>query len=89
MSSEWDTFRKSLYGDEVRNAVLKAAQVGPTNTVLGVGDRTSFLIESPAKMARKVIALNFFKVMIDNATSKLFIMKFVRCPWLQEQSTNF
>ncbi len=47
------------------------------NTVLDVGDGTGFLTKADAKMARKVIALDFVKAMIDNATSKLFVMKFV------------
>ncbi len=71
VSSEWDSLRKGLYGEEVREAVLKAAQVGSQDTVLDVGAGTGFLTEAAAKVARKVIALDFSKSMTDEATSKL------------------
>ncbi len=71
VSSDWDTLRKSLYGDEVRDAVIKAVQVGPDDTVLDVGAGTGFLTEAAAKVAGKVVALDFSKSMTDEAGSKL------------------
>ncbi len=71
VSSQWDSLRKSFYGDEVREAVLKAAQVGAEDTVLDVGAGTGFLTEAAAKLAKKVIALDFSINMTNEATAKL------------------
>ncbi len=71
VSSEWDTLRKSLYGDEVREAIIKAAKLGPNDTVLDVGAGTGFLTEAAARTAGKVIALDLSKSMTDEAISKL------------------
>ncbi len=71
VSSEWENLRKSLYGDEVREAVIKAAKIGPNHTVLDVGAGTGFLTEAAARVAGKVIALDLSKSMTDEAISKL------------------
>ncbi len=70
VSSEWDTLRQGFYGEEVREAVLKAARIGPQHTVLDVGAGTGFLTEGAAKIARKVIALDFSESMTGEAISK-------------------
>jgi len=71
VSGRWDTLRKSFYGDEVRDAVLSAAQLLPESTVLDVGAGTGFLTEGAAKIARKVIALDFSEAMMSEARAKL------------------
>ena len=65
------TPRKSLYGDEVREAVINAAMLGPHDTVLDVGAGTGFLTEAAAKVGGKVIAFDLSKSMTDEAISKL------------------
>lgn len=71
VSSEWDTLRKSLYGEEVREAIIKAAQIAPGETVLDVGAGTGFLTEAASKLAGKVIALDISKSMMNEAVAKL------------------
>ncbi len=71
VSSEWDTLRKSLYGDEVREAIIKTAKLGPNDTVLDVGAGTGFLTEPASRVAGRVIALDLSKSMTDEAISKL------------------
>ena len=71
VSGRWDVLRTSFYGDEVRDAVLAAARILPENTVLDVGAGTGFLTESAAKIARKVIALDFSDAMMSEARAKL------------------
>ncbi|MEK6919659.1 MAG: methyltransferase domain-containing protein [Thermoproteota archaeon] len=71
VSSQWDTLRKGLYGDEVREAIINAAKLGPDDTVLDVGAGTGFLTEAAAKVGGKVIALDLSKSMTDEAISKL------------------
>ena len=71
VSGSWDVLRKSFYGDEVRDAVLVAAKVLPSDTVLDVGAGTGFLTEGAAKIARKVIALDFSEAMTDESRVKL------------------
>lgn len=71
VSSDWDTLRRSLYGDEVRDAVIKAVRLGLDDTVLDVGAGTGFLTEAAAKVAGKVVALDISKSMTDEAMSKL------------------
>jgi ubiquinone/menaquinone biosynthesis C-methylase UbiE len=71
VSGSWDILRRSFYGDEVRDAVLTAARLLPENTVLDVGAGTGFLTEGAAKIARKVIALDFSEAMITEARTKL------------------
>jgi ubiquinone/menaquinone biosynthesis C-methylase UbiE len=71
VSPQWDVMRKSFYGEEVRDAVLNAARISPDDTVLDVGAGTGFLTEAAAKIARKVIALDFSRGMSDEAISKL------------------
>jgi ubiquinone/menaquinone biosynthesis C-methylase UbiE len=71
VSGSWDVLRKGFYGDEVRDAVLTAARLLPENTVLDVGAGTGFLTEGAAKIARKVIALDFSEAMMSEAKAKL------------------
>ena len=71
ISGRWDVLRKTFYGDEVRDAVLSAARVLPEDTVLDVGAGTGFLTEGAAKIARKVIALDFSEAMTDESRAKL------------------
>src|SRR5437899_12899819 len=71
VSGSWDVLRKSFYGDEVRDAVLAAAKVLPSDTVLDVGAGTGFLTEGAAKIARKVIALDFSEAMTGESRVKL------------------
>lgn len=71
VSGRWDILRKSFYGDEVRDAVLSAARLLPESTVLDVGAGTGFLTEGAAKIARKVIALDFSEAMMSEARAKL------------------
>jgi ubiquinone/menaquinone biosynthesis C-methylase UbiE len=71
VSSQWDNMRKSFYGEEVRDAVLNAAQISPDDTVLDVGAGTGFLTEAAAMVARKVIALDFSRAMSDESIAKL------------------
>jgi ubiquinone/menaquinone biosynthesis C-methylase UbiE len=71
VSGSWDLLRKGFYGDEVRDAVLVAARLLPENTVLDVGAGTGFLTEGAAKIARKVIALDFSEAMMSEARAKL------------------
>lgn len=71
VSGSWDVLRKSFYDDEVRDTVLAAARVLPTDTVLDVGAGTGFLTEGAAKIARKVIALDFSEAMTGESRVKL------------------
>jgi ubiquinone/menaquinone biosynthesis C-methylase UbiE len=71
VSGKWDVLRKRFYGDEVRDAVLTAARLLPESTVLDVGAGTGFLTEGAAKIARKVIALDFSEPMMSEARAKL------------------
>ena len=71
VSGSWDVLRKSFYGDEVRDAVLAAAKVLPSDTVLDVGAGTGFLTEGAAKIARRVIALDFSETMTGESRMKL------------------
>jgi ubiquinone/menaquinone biosynthesis C-methylase UbiE len=71
VSGNWDILRRSFYGDEVRDAVITAARVLPENTVLDVGAGTGFLTEGAAKIARKVIALDFSEAMTGESRAKL------------------
>ena len=71
VSPQWDVMRKSFYGEEVRDAVLNAVRINSTDTVLDVGAGTGFLTEAAARLASKVIALDFSKGMSDEAISKL------------------
>ena len=70
VSGRWDILRKTFYGDEVRDAVLSAARVLPEDTVLDVGAGTGFLTEGAAKIARRVIALDFSQAMTDESRAK-------------------
>jgi len=71
VSSEWDSMRKALYGDEVRDAIVTAARIGPRDIVLDVGAGTGFLTEAASKAAGKAIALDLSKSMTDEAIDKL------------------
>lgn len=71
VSTEWDTLRKGLYGDEVRDAIISKAKLRLHDTVLDVGAGTGFLTEAASKAAGKVIALDLSKSMTDEAISKL------------------
>ena len=71
VSGSWDALRKSFYGDEVRDAVIAAAKVLPSDTVLDVGAGTGFLTEGAAKIARRVIALDFSETMTGESRMKL------------------
>src|SRR5215471_5554115 len=71
VSPQWDLMRKSFYGEEVREAVLNAVKISPRDTVLDVGAGTGFLTEAAARIASKVIALDFSKGMSDEAIAKM------------------
>lgn len=70
VSARWDALRQNFYGEEVRNAVLQAARIDREDTVLDVGAGTGFLTTEAAKIARKVIALDFSRAMTNEALSK-------------------
>ena len=71
VSPQWDVMRKSFYGEEVRDAVLNAVRINSTDTVLDVGAGTGFLTEAAARLASKVIALDFSRGMSDEAIAKM------------------
>ena len=71
VSPQWDMMRKNFYGEEVREAVLNAIHVSPSDTVLDVGAGTGFLTEVAAKIAAKVIALDFSRGMSEEAIAKM------------------
>src|SRR5205807_5006856 len=71
VSGSWDVLRKSFYGDQVLDAVVAGAKVLPGDTVLDVGAGTGFLTEGAAKIARKVIALDFSEAMTGESRVKL------------------
>jgi ubiquinone/menaquinone biosynthesis C-methylase UbiE len=71
VSPQWDVMRKNFYGEEVRQAVLNAAKITPSDTVLDVGAGTGFLTEGAAKIASKVIALDFSRGMSEEAIAKI------------------
>lgn len=71
VSPQWDVMRKSFYGEEVREAVLNAVKIGPNDVVLDVGAGTGFLTEVAAKVASKVIALDFSRGMSEEAIAKM------------------
>jgi ubiquinone/menaquinone biosynthesis C-methylase UbiE len=71
VSPRWDELRQGFYGDEVRDAVLAAAQILPTHTVLDIGAGTGFLTVGAAKLASRVIAMDFSDSMLDEARTKL------------------
>src|SRR2546421_12578588 len=71
VSPQWDVIRRSFYGEEVREAVLNAVHVNPLDTVLDVGAGTGFLTEAAAKVASKVIALDFSREMSEEAIAKM------------------
>jgi ubiquinone/menaquinone biosynthesis C-methylase UbiE len=71
VSPQWDVMRKNFYGEEVREAVLNAVHISPADTVLDVGAGTGFLTEAAAKVASKVIALDFSRAMSEGAIAKL------------------
>jgi ubiquinone/menaquinone biosynthesis C-methylase UbiE len=71
VSSEWDVLRQNYYGEEVREAVMKAAQITANDTVLDVGAGTGFLTEAAARTAGKVVALDFSEGMTDKALRKV------------------
>src|SRR5438552_9106590 len=63
--------RKNFYGEDVREAVLNAVHLGRSDTVLDVGAGTGFLTEAAAKIASKVIALDFSRGMSEEAIAKM------------------
>lgn len=71
VSPQWDVMRKSFYGLEVREKVLNAVSINPSDTVLDVGAGTGFLTEAAAKIAAKVIALDFSRAMSEEAIAKM------------------
>ncbi|OLE91179.1 MAG: hypothetical protein AUF79_06115 [Crenarchaeota archaeon 13_1_20CM_2_51_8] len=71
VSPQWDVMRKNLYGEEVREAVLNAVHVSASDTVLDVGSGTGFLTEAVAKIAAKIIALDFSRGMSEEAIAKM------------------
>ena len=71
VSPQWDVMRKNFYGEQVRDAVLNAVGINPAHTVLDVGAGTGFLTEAAAKLASKVIALDFSRGMSEEAIAKM------------------
>ena len=71
VSPQWDAMRKNFYGEDVREAVLNAVHLGRSDTVLDVGAGTGFLTEAAAKIASKVIALDFSRGMSEEAIAKM------------------
>jgi ubiquinone/menaquinone biosynthesis C-methylase UbiE len=71
ISPRWDELRQGFYGEEVRDEVLARARILPNHTVLDVGAGTGFLTVGAAKLARRVIALDFSDSMLEEARTKL------------------
>ena len=53
VSGSWDILRKSFYGNEVRDAVLAAAKVLPSDTVLDAGAVLDFLLRALPRLLEK------------------------------------
>ena len=71
VSPQWDVMRKNFYAEEVREAVLSAVGINQADIVLDVGAGTGFLTEAAAKLASRVIALDFSRGMSDEAIAKM------------------
>jgi len=71
VSPQWDVMRKNFYGEEVREAVLNAIHVSPSDTVLDVGAWNRVSNRGGCEDCAKVIALDFSRGMSEEAIAKM------------------
>src|SRR5205807_4332430 len=71
VTPQWYAMIKNFFGEDIREADLNSVQLGRSDTVLDVGAGTGFLTEAAAKIASKVIALDFSRGMSEEAIAKM------------------
>ena len=70
VASQWDEMRRTFFGDGVRQAVIRAANVGSSSVVADVGTGTGFLAEAALAAGARVIGIDASQGMLDQVRSR-------------------
>jgi arsenite methyltransferase len=71
IASQWDSFRSTMFGEEVREIALERAGLHPESVVVDLGSGTGFLTEGLAPLVAKVHAVDYSPEMLSAAKGKL------------------
>jgi len=70
IADQWDELRRTFFGDGVRQAVIRAANVGSSSVVADVGTGTGFLAEAALAAGARVIGIDASEGMLGQVRSR-------------------
>jgi ubiquinone/menaquinone biosynthesis C-methylase UbiE len=70
IAGQWDTMRRTFFGEGVRRAAIDAAAVSPGSVVADVGTGTGFLAEAALDAGARVIGIDNSSGMLDQASAR-------------------
>jgi ubiquinone/menaquinone biosynthesis C-methylase UbiE len=70
VADKWDDMRRAFFGEGVRTAAVRAAEIGPGSTVADVGTGTGFLAEAALDAGARVIGVDASEGMLAQARSR-------------------
>jgi ubiquinone/menaquinone biosynthesis C-methylase UbiE len=70
VADRWDEMRRTFFGEGVRQAVIRAANISSSSVVADVGTGTGFLAEAALAAGARVIGIDASEGMLDQARSR-------------------
>ena len=70
VADQWDEMRRTFFGDGVRQAIIRAANVGSSSVVADVGTGTGFLAEAALAAGARVIGIDSSEGMLGQVRSR-------------------
>lgn len=70
VAGQWDEMRRCFFGEGVRVAAVKAAELRPGAIVADVGTGTGFLAEAALDLGARVIGIDISEGMLEQARSR-------------------
>jgi len=76
VASKWDQMRRSFFGEGVRNAAIRAANINSSSVVADVGTGTGFIAEAALATGARVIGIDSSDAMLAQVGSRFVGKRF-------------
>jgi ubiquinone/menaquinone biosynthesis C-methylase UbiE len=70
VAGQWDDMRRTFFGEGVRKAAVRAAGIGPGQTVADIGTGTGFLAEEALDAGARVIGIDMSEGMLAQVRAR-------------------